>query len=222
MIDPVQLTFLILFGVLSIVQLVFCFMEKDLPRMITKPFCMVALGIFVTLMVPNTPLIYTGIYLAAVGDIFLLWPKKRINFILGTLSFIAGHICYFVFICKSLSYSIHPAVYISLAVVLTILIFALYPLTIRVTRGIIALLGNLYFPLLLIMLAFGILLTVDNPNHWIGLLVVFGYVLFILSDLILSYTTYVKHVQRKDFYIMLTYLVAEFLIATGLTMAVID
>lgn len=58
---------------------------------------------------------------------------------------------------------------------------------------------------------------VDQTN--INTILIFiGVIIFILSDSILSFTTFILDIKRRDFYIMLTYLIAQSLIAINLVM----
>ena len=68
-----------------------------------------------------------------------------------------------------------------------------------------------------------VLLTIFNPiifNSFIYIII--GYFLFILSDTLLVNSTFIKDFKKRDFYIMATYLCAEFLIVFGLLLNTIN
>lgn len=212
------------FGAYSIAHLVFCFLEKEKLRKITKPFCLVLLGIAALVAKPDLPLIYIGAFLGAIGDIFLINKKKMLFFLTGTFFFISGHGCYFAQIMMHLANLAGVVLpfwaYIILFASLLILTFALYPLD-KKLAGIATLAGNFYMPFLVVLLISGIFLAIKVNPCWAGISVAAGYILFFGSDATLIYTTFVKDVRRRDFYIMLTYLLGEFGIVFGLLSATI-
>ena len=93
--------------------------------------------------------------------------------------------------------------------------FALYPIT-KKSFGKIALIGNFYMPMLLILSFMGVIKASTSDVHWPGILFCVGYVFFLISDVSLTIVTFKKDYKRRDFYIMLTYLIAEFLIVFAL------
>ncbi len=210
------LIFLILFGVVSLVHLFFCYKENEKLRAITKPFCLLMLIIAAIILVPSKPLIYVGAILGLIGDIFMLFKHNKICFAFGTFVFLGGHFLYIAQAILSLSYQINYIAYIVVPIALVALAFLIYPLTKKMC-GILALPGNFYMMILLTGLAFGIMLAVDNTAKPLpGILMAIGYASFFISDTILSITTFAKDVKRRDFYIMLSYLLGEFLIVFGL------
>lgn len=205
--------FLSLFGIISVVHLVFCFLESEKYRKITKPFCVLFLGIAAAFLLPNYPLVYIGAFLGVVGDIFLIKKEKFVLFAIGAVFFTAGHICYFTQMVKLLPYVVPWYSYLILAFVLAGFTFGLYPIT-KKTFGTKALCGNFYMPFLVVMLALSIAFTVSNRTTY-GIPIICGYVCFLFSDGFLIYTTFIKDIKRRDFYIMASYLFAESLIVSG-------
>lgn len=207
------IVFLSLFGIISVIQIVFCFLELEKYRKITKPFCVLFLGIAAAFLLPNYPLIYVGAFLGVIGDIFLIKKEKFPLFATGAVFFTAGHACYFAQMVRLLPYAIPWYCYLILAIVLVGFTIGFYPITKR-TFGTKALCGNFYVTLLFVMLALSIAFTVSckTPS---GASIICGYICFIVSDGILIFTTFVKDIKRRDFYIMSTYLIAELLIVGG-------
>lgn len=209
-----------LFALCSLVHLIFCFLEKEKARKITKTFCVTLLGIAAILYKPDAPLIYVGAFLGVIGDIFLIFKKNIKSFFFGTLFFISGHVLYLAqgILLINPNSTLHWSVYLVVGLILLLLIFGLYPITGK-KLGPVALLGNFYMPFLLVLLSLGIYLAVVNKNYVPGLLFTFGYFSFFISDSTLIYTSFFKDIKRRDFYIMLFYLAAQALIVAGLLLA---
>lgn len=207
--------FLGAFALTSVLQLIFCFIENETLRKITKPFCVLLLAIFACIAVPTKPLIYIGAFLGCLGDAFLIRNKQKPFFIIGSILFISGHICFLIELTFALSYTVEWYWYLIVVGFLFILMLALYPIT-RKDFGKIALIGNVYIPTLLIGALLGVLLARDVPAIWPGILFTAGYIFYLISDTSLIVATFKKDYKRRDFYIMLTYLIGEFLIVFAL------
>lgn len=209
-----------LFGCMCLLHLFFCFFEKEKERKISKLFCVSLLGIAAILYKPDAPLIYVGAFLGVIGDLFLIFKDKLKYFFIGTIIFIGGHVCY---LAQAILY-INPnstlpwPTYLIVGIILVALTFGLYPITGK-KLGPVALLGNFYMPFLLVMLSLGIYLAVTSVNYTSGIMFTFGYLSFFISDSILVYTSFFKDIKRRDFYIMIFYLLAESLIIAGLLLA---
>ncbi len=208
---------IILTSIIYIIELIFAFLEKETLRKVIKPFCMLSLTfILISLNVTNF-FLYIIIGLGFLGDICLIFKKdNKIIFSLGILFFFIGHVLYCYLFAKSLNYTIPLWVYIGLGVfgLLTPLLTykTLHPLVKVFTIP-----GTYYFYILLMDLLFSTFLMVSSQN--INTILIFvGVLIFILSDTILSFTTFITDVKRRDFYIMLTYLIAQSLIAINLAM----
>lgn len=221
------LAFLIGFVIYMIIHLIFCFAEKEDYRKKSKPFCLLFLicaSVSAAIVTGNYYLLIVaaGSFFGELGDVFLIWKKNKTLFVIGTLSFILGHFCYLAYLLYALSID-HvdvplPAT-IVIAVVLVILVIGLYPFT-RKLAGRSALLGNFYMPFLVVMEAASVFALVSLNWYWPLILMSIGYILFLFSDTFLIYTTFIKDKKRRDFWIMLTYLLAEILIVVGLIMII--
>ena len=211
-----SLVFLILFGVSSLVHLYFCFKEKERYRFITKPFCLSFLTLAAIFYAPTEPLIYIGALFGLGGDVFLLKKHNKVAFFIGMLLFIGGHILYLFALLKgfnSLTWISYLVFGISLLVVGAIFYF----FTRKLAGPLTAIVGSLYMALLLCLLGFGVAASIVHETHRIsGILFALGYTSFFTSDMILVMTKFVKDIKRRDFYIMIFYLLAETLIVVGL------
>ena len=219
---------LAVFGAYSLLHLFFCFTENEKLRKITKPFCLIILGIAAIFAASTHPLIYIGAFLGAIGDYFLINKTNIRWFLIGTGFFILGHGCYYaqalIYLHEICAIVVPYWVYIIVFVTLIVATFALYPVT-KSLAGKATLAGNFYMPFLLVLLATGIFFAIFLDQKGLsplpGIFMAAGYLLFFVSDCTLIFTTYIKDIKRRDFPIMLTYLLGEFGIVFGLILAII-
>lgn len=196
------------FALLSFLHLVFCFMEKEKERRITKPFLMLTLAFSMFFLAPEFPLLPLSVLFCMVGDIFMLFKHRMSLFSLGALMFALSHSLNFVLVLRSLSYSFPWYGYLILALVFFLLVILGYFVYGKKKYGMVVF-GFSFFHLS--MLFSSLLLMLDGKVLY-GALLLSGYLLCIFSDLFLDYTTHKKDVRRRDFYIMLSYLSGEILI----------
>ena len=208
------------FIVVSIVHLVFCYIENELARKITKCMTTGMLFLAVVCAIPTEPLVYIGLLLGLTGDACLLKKHKVWPFVGGMLSFLAGHICYIISFMR-LCGELHWAYYVA-----TVLFCILFPIVLFhqgnkiVHQKHLAFGGVAYFGFLFLDLIWSIIACVTGNVDFV-LLCVFGSVCFIASDIFLTMTLFKKDVKRRDFFIMSTYLLAQALIVVGLTMTLL-
>lgn len=215
--------FLSLFAVVSVIHLFFAFIEDEQKRKITKPLSLLFLALFAVLTLPTHPLIYIGAFFGMIGDIFLINNKDNKFFMIGAIFFLVGHLFYisevlFVILKDN---PVHFAFYI--ATPLAIVVFTIGGFF--VSRKIcddkrVALIGTLYLAILLTVTAVAVIASVKGFLLYMVLAIIGG-VFFLASDLILTQATYIKDFKRRDFYIMLTYLLGQVLIVTGLLFTLI-
>ena len=213
-----------LFAVAAVVHLYFCKTEQEKARKISKPFAMIFLVPAIMLLVPEYPLIWMFPLLSLLGDVFLIFKKKHIGyFVAGSVMFFLGHLCNLIqltiFLFES-NTTIPFIAYFIFAISLALIIRFIFPLTKRFA-GKLALLANVYMPILVFIGIFSLLVTAAYANSYQGLLVTLGYIFFVLSDGLLLYSNFIKDVKQSHFYIMSTYFVGELLITLGLSMLVL-
>ena len=206
--------FLGLFLLASILQLAFAFIENQRLRRREKIFCMMMLGCAAVFALPNHPLIYIGAFLGMLGDLFVL-RKKTFN--LGVVSFFLGHLCY-IFECMFMiigEHNIGWTNHIIFVVTYIVVALAMYGFCKHAknhtTQNKIA--QSLYFSILAVYIpVFSLAMARVGSYMFLSLI---GSLVFIISDSILVVTHFGYKFKRYDFYIMLTYLIAEFLIVSG-------
>lgn len=213
--------FLGLFAVASIVQLYFAFIENQKWRQREKFLCMFSLGLACVFAFPTEPMIYIGAFLGMIGDILVLRKK---TFYGGVVAFLIGHLCYFaecyylIVGSKNLSFFDHMIAWVSFFVVM----LAMFLVCRKAKKhSFLDKIGqSLYFGMLAVYIPVFIVAIVKVGSYlFLGLI---GGLLFIASDSILVYTHFGQKFKRYDFYIMMTYLIAEFLIISSFTLTLLN
>lgn len=208
------------FVVISIVEIIAAFNEFELVRKIVKPFSLFFLALAALSALPLHPLIYIGAFLGMIGDIFLIFIKKRSLFMIGTVMFLAGHLCYIseiLFIMLNAT-PLEWWFYVVVIFSMLLIVLAAYPFSKKITNSrYIALLGNLYLAVLLLVTVVSIIATSNGYANFMVLGIIGG-ISFLASDLILTKATFIKDFKRRDYYIMLFYLLGQALIVNGLTL----
>jgi hypothetical protein len=210
----------------SLLNILFAYLEKEKLRRASKPFCLLFISLALILAVPHEPLIYAGALLGLAGDIILIFKEKKICVGAGSLVFLFGHICYIAEIVKIiysrglLASLAHPWVYWLLGVVgfMLLMIWPMYRLTKH--SKVFTLIGIFYSTILLSVGASAIVGICLGLERYFFLIVV-GDVFFVASDSTLAYTIFIENIKRKDYYIMLTYLLGEYFILSGLVLTVL-
>ena len=203
-----------LFLVASILQLAFAFIENQKLRRKEKVLCMMMLGIAAIFAFPDQPLIYIGAFLGMIGDWCVL-RKKTFN--IGVVAFFLGHLayifeCLFMIIGEQNIRWFHHVIYIMVYIVVALAMFAACKKAKNhTTLNKIA--QSFYFAILAVYIpVFALAIKIVGSFMFLSLI---GSIFFIISDSILVLTHFNFKFKRYDFYIMLTYLIAEFLIVAG-------
>lgn len=211
--------FLGLFLVASILQLIFAFTENQKFRRREKILCMLMLGIAAIFALPNEPLIYVGAFLGMIGDLLVLRKK---TFIGGVVAFFLGHICYIVeTLWRIIGFeNLKPMNYVVIALTYLVVAFVMYSLCKKSKSHtkLDSIGQSLYFAILVAYIP--VYVTAVAKVGSFMFLSLIGAVIFIASDSILVKTHFGKKFKRYDFYIMLTYLVAEFLLISGMALTI--
>lgn len=204
-----MLAFWIFYSTYCFVHLLFSFLEKEKLRKITKVLIMPLLILGLFLYNVENYLIYLGLFSGWIGDMFLLNNKQKRYFVIGTLCFVFGHIAYILAVIRL--YIINHGVtdqlihylFVILIIAIILLLFAYFKM--KKKLGKLAYLGSTYFTI--IIGGFVLSFLLQKPLLSLG----FGF--FIISDILISTFRFSKKVKRSHFYIMITYLLAQTLIA---------
>jgi uncharacterized membrane protein YhhN len=196
----------------SLVHLIAAFFKFELIRKISKLLLMpLLLSYFFTLKGLYVPVLLAAIF-AFLGDFFLIEPQKPIYFKLGLVSFLLGHLCYIpAFISLTGNFHI-PVLIVSYIIAIALGLFMIKTIAPEKSMIIPVI---LYTFVILHMSIFALQLMLSN-SHFESIMIFIGSILFICSDTILALFTFHTMPKRGNFFIMLTYILAQALIITGL------
>lgn len=212
--------FISLFAIVSITHLVFCFLMKPFWRKLTKPFCLVLLGAAMAFLVPDYPMVYVSCWISAVGDLLLIRNREAKFFVTGAVVFAAAHTLNAIVQVGLLKgFSIPNYVWAIFAAVVVIAGVAGYFCSDKKQIAI-GIVSPAYACFHFVNIAFAVMLLVDGLSAF-KLLILFGYLAYVVSDLIVNYVTNKRDINRRDFYIMLTYLAGQVMIYFGLAYSLI-
>jgi len=194
-------------------ELAFAFLENELGRKTAKCFCVGCLGLMAVDWVPRAWPIYVGAFLGTIGDAFLLKKHKVWPMVLGTFSFFVGHVFYIALYAMAVHFPWW--IYVAFAVFYVLFCLIAYgPMHKIIKQPQMAFGGTIYFGILVLDFLFAAAACFFGAFDYL-FLAALGGVCFIASDCFLVYTSYVKDMKRRDFYIMATYVMAQALIIVG-------
>jgi uncharacterized membrane protein YhhN len=189
-------------------------------RYLTKPLITISLMFFVWFTLKRkgrfTNKIIAGLFFSLLGDVFLMFTQlDEIYFMLGLGAFMIAHLFYigaFYVDCTN-------KIEVSKRYVLPIfLVFGFVCMTYYTVLR--PYLGNMKFPVLfysfaITLMAITAALRYGKTNTKSFAWILLGALMFLLSDSILAYNKFVEHIEIGDLLIMITYMLAQFLIAIG-------
>ena len=216
-----QYLFLIVFLALGIIHLSFCYSGKDSLRTHTKGFLMPFLLIYYLISCSVYSITFSNMLLLAlltswIGDVMLLRSKFR-YFLIGGFSFLTAHFCFIPLYCTYIDWAlVQPAVLVAAALVYASCSYAVFHVLNK------ALPQPFFYGVLIYLLVNGTMnvfalafgFSVRNLG---GIIVVAGSMLFFCSDVVLFLVRFHQKgkLLKGHFIIMLTYVLAEFLITQG-------
>lgn len=205
-----------LFFITFALHIIFTKNEYNKGRYCTKPFLMILLTIYYISSVSEINyLIVMALVFAFIGDVFLMWPERKYNFIIGLLAFFIGHICYIFLFSQNISFTKD----IPLWFYLIIIIYAIGARS--VMKKLKGYLGNMKIPAYIYMAVILLMSFTSLARIWIMdmsiafLLPFIGSLFFLCSDSILGFYTFKGKFKNGNVYIMLTYVLAQVLIVSG-------
>lgn len=189
-------------------------------RYLTKPLITISLMFFVWFTLKRkgrfTNKIIAGLFFSLLGDVFLMFTQlDEIYFMLGLGAFMIAHLFYigaFYVDCTN-------KIEVSKRYVLPIfLVFGFVCMTYYTVLR--PYLGNMKFPVLfysfaITLMAITAALRYGKTNTKSFAWILLGALMFLLSDSILAYNKFVERIEIGDLLIMITYMLAQFLIAIG-------
>ncbi len=174
-------------------------------------------GVYFSKKFPTQNILLTALVFSWIGDVILLFADiAEIYFILGLVSFLISHIIYCVLFNRQIKEKIKKNTIIFIFGSLIIACYLIGMLSVLLPA-----LGDLKIPVIVyasvisVMLLFaynGLLIWKKPANQY----VFFGALFFVISDSILAINKFHMPIQKSSFIIMLTYLVAQYLIVKGI------
>lgn len=208
-----------IYAAFSIVYLIILLLGYERFDLFLKPILIpiIGFGAYFFRKFPTKNTLLTALLFSWIGDVILLFTDLgEIYFILGLVAFLIAHIIYCILFNKQ--DKIRKKQNKSIFVFGSILI-ALY--LIGMVSFLMPYLGDLEIPVtiyasiisIMLLFAFNGLLVWDKPGN---LLVFLGAFFFVVSDSILAINKFYSPIPKSSFFIMMTYLLAQYLIVTGI------
>jgi uncharacterized membrane protein YhhN len=184
-----------------------------------KPFLIpfLLLTVYFQESFPSKNILLAALTFSWIGDIILLYADKaEIYFILGLIAFLISHLVYIVLFNKQLKITRrkNKAIYwigtTSIIVYLLVMLAVLFPK-----------LGELKIPVFVYAMVISTMLLFAFKGYFIweepaNNYILFGALFFVSSDSILAFNKFYEPVMWGSFFIMATYLLAQYLIVIGI------
>lgn len=204
---------------LSVIYLLIILLGHEDIAWYIKPFLIpfLLLGVYFHSDFPSKKVLLTALTFSWFGDIILLFSDRdEMYFIIGFIAFLLSHIAYILLFNKQIKpkNTKNKAVFwmgvTAIIMYLIVMIALLLP-----SLGDLTILVFVYALVISIMLLFAFkgFLMWKTPANWYILI---GAVIFVSSDSILIFDKFYKSLVLNSFLIMLTYLVAQYLIVAGI------
>ncbi|MFX1275803.1 MAG: lysoplasmalogenase [Promethearchaeota archaeon] len=226
MIEYLFLIFLILFIIDSVIHVVAVYKENKKIILITKPLLMPLLALFFTFGALSLN-IFNWLIVAALiggcaGDTFLMFREKEKYFLVGMLSFLIGHVFYIIYFLSSLGINFMLFLISGpfLIIPVIIIIIVLLP-KIKDGLGDMKIPVYVYMGVILFMHISAILRVTNFPLYCPCFLFVYiGSILFIISDALIAYDNFSEaKIPHVRVYIMITYILGQYLIIQGVLLS---
>lgn len=199
-----------LFFTVSFFNLLGIALKEPLLVYISKPFIISALWMLYKFQVEKTSYFYSiALFFSLVGDVVLMF--KGLNFfMLGLVSFLIAQVFYILIVSKRIqNYSFLRL--LKLSIPFLILVVGL--ISLLESKG----LEGMLFPVIIYGITIGIFGTVALYSHLelknkISKYMLFGALLFIISDSVLAINSFYEPMYWLRLLIMITYIVAQYFI----------
>jgi len=202
---------LFIFIILCLADFIGIYFEKQLVIYIVKPLLMISLFWYYKANTTNVNKWFVlGLFFSFLGDVFLL-GKGELFFILGLASFLIAHLLYITIVVKLLvKTTLKEVISVSIPYVLIfiLLLNLLYEH-----------LGGMKIPVIIYALVISVFGTVSlllfiQKKTDAFLVLVMGVFIFIVSDSVLAINMFYQKEAYFSLVIMLTYVLAQFLICS--------
>lgn len=204
---------------ISIIYLIIIFLGYHNLDLFLKPLLipLLGFGVYFNRSIPSKNNLLTALFFSWAGDVILLFTDMaEIYFILGLVSFLIAHIAYCVLFNKQNTIEIHIN---KILFGIGSLIIAFY--LVSMICVLLPKLGELKIPVIVYASVISIMLLFAFNGYLIwknkaSLYIFLGAATFVVSDSILAVNKFHTTIEKSSFFIMLTYLVAQYLIVVGI------
>lgn len=211
-------TFFKIYIAFSLVYLILLLLGYQSFDLFLKPLLipLLGFGVYFYRKFPSRNILLTALLFSWIGDVILLFADiAEIYFIIGLVSFLIAHIAYCVLFNKQNTGEIHIN---KVLFAIGSLVIAFY--LIAMVMILMPNLGDLKIPVIIYASVISTMLLFAFNGYLIwkkkGALYIFlGATVFVISDSILAMNKFHAPIQQSAFFIMLTYLVAQYLIVYG-------
>lgn len=204
--------------VFSIIYLIILLSGFDHFDLFLKPILIpiIGFGAYFYRKFPTQNTLLAALVFSWIGDVILLFTDLgEIYFILGLVSFLISHILLCVLFNKQnkIRKKQNKALFISGSVLIALYLIGMVSVLMP-NLGTLEIPVTVYASIISIMLlfAFNGLLVWEKPGNY---LVFLGALFFVASDSILAVNKFYAPIPKSSFFIMLTYLLAQYLIVLG-------
>ena len=202
-----------LFAVDVALHLIACYRRMPKLRRVTKVFLMPLLAAMYALIAQKPhAFVIVALLCGALGDVFLLFSRRNLLMLLGMVAFALGHLFY-IGAMLSTEPPLRLIVLILLIPAAAWIFFVVKKLLPTAPKSLRA--PGLCYAVLLCttaLCALYLLLTSQNLCYLVSFI---GGLSFMLSDTILTGQKYRKETRHGNFYVMLTYILAQLLLVGG-------
>lgn len=209
---------LIVYAIMAILHLICCFMKFEKGRNYTKVLLMFCLLFICLLNGINTGNLYVLIMLALIfamiSDIFLLMENNQKMFACSICLNLISYLLYIIQMINKLPFKIELYFYIILLAFLLCWCLILVPKLKPYVKELSALLAIYSFTLL-----FGVVIGLISfliNSSLSSIMLIIGFILFIVSNVMLCVVRFYKPFRRYHFYLMIPYVLAQLLVIYGL------
>lgn len=184
-----------------------------------KPFLLpfLILAVYIHERFSTKNILLAALTLSWIGDIILMFADKgELYFIAGLLAFLLSHISYIILFSKQLKINLQKSKIIYWIGVTAIALYLIVMMLILLPS-----LGDLKAPVFVYALTISIMLlfALKGFLNWqkpASIYILIGAIIFVASDSILAFDKFYAPLKCSSFLIMVTYLIAQYLIVTGI------
>lgn len=203
----------------SVLYLVIILLGREDIAWYIKPFLLPFLlyCVYIFEEFPTKNILLTALTFSWIGDTIMMFADKgEIYFIFGLIVFLIAHLFYIILFNKQLKTENHKTKLICMIGIGLILIYLSTILSLLLPS-----LGELKIPVVIyaIVISTMLLYAFKGSLHWqnpANIYVLLGAIVFVSSDSILAINKFYTSLSNASFWIMATYLTAQFLITSGI------